>query len=57
MKEELVALSDYDEFTWLATIVGVHGIAGAVRAKYYTDNPEYYLDKKFLFLENSSLRF
>ena len=39
-------LSDYDELTWVATIVGAHGIKGAVKAKYFSDAPEYYLKVK-----------
>ncbi len=35
-------LSDYDELTWVATIVGAHGIKGAVKVKYFSDDPEYY---------------
>ena len=45
--------SDYDDLTWFATIVGVHGIKGAVRVKYFTDNPEYYLSVKLFFLESA----
>ncbi len=26
---------DYDELTWVATIVGAHGIKGAVKVKYW----------------------
>ena len=48
--------SDYDELTWIATIVGAHGIKGAVRAKYFTETPDYYLKEKVLILEkNGSL--
>ena len=45
--------SDYEEFTWIATIVGVRGVIGEVRVKYFTDNPEYYLNTKFFFIENN----
>ena len=45
--------NDYDEHTWIATIVGVHGIKGAVRARYVTDTPDYYLNEKVLFLEKA----
>ena len=45
--------NDYDEHTWIATIVGVHGIKGAVRARYITDTPDYYLKEKVLFLEKT----
>ena len=45
--------SDYDEHTWIASIVGAHGIKGAVRAKYVTDTPDYYLRKKVFFLEKA----
>ena len=44
---------DYDEHTWIATIVGAHGIKGAVRARYVTDTPDYYLKEKALFLEKA----
>ena len=40
---------DYDEHTWIATIIGAHGIKGAVRAKYFTDTPDYYLKSKSFF--------
>ncbi|MBC8259223.1 MAG: 16S rRNA processing protein RimM [SAR324 cluster bacterium] len=42
---------DYDDLTWVATLVGAHGIKGAVRAKYFTDTPEYYLKTKLFYLE------
>ena len=45
--------SDYDDLTWFATIVGAHGIKGAVRVKFFTETPEYYLSVKLFFLENS----
>ena len=45
--------NDYNEHTWIATIVGAHGIKGAVRARYVTDTPDYYLKEKVLFLEKS----
>ena len=45
--------NDYDEHTWIATIVGAHGIKGAVRARYATDVPNYYLKEKVLFLEKA----
>ena len=43
--------NDYDELTWVATIVGAHGIKGAVRVKYFTDTPDYYLNVELFFLE------
>ena len=43
--------NDYDEYTWIATVVGAHGIKGAVRARYVTDTPDYYLKEKVFFLE------
>ena len=43
--------NDYDEHTWIATIVGVHGVKGAVRAKYLTNTPDYYTNEKAFFLE------
>ena len=45
--------NDFDEHTWIATIVGAHGIKGAVRARYITDNHDYYLKEKVLFLEKT----
>ena len=45
--------NDYDEHTWIATIVGAHGIKGAVRARYVTDNPGYYLKVKVFFIEKT----
>ena len=44
---------DYDEHTWIASIVGAHGIKGAVRASYFTDTPDYYLKEKVIFLEKT----
>ena len=46
---------DYKEYTWIATIVGAHGIKGAVRARYLTSNPDYYLKEKALFLEKTGI--
>ena len=42
---------DYDELTWVATIVGPHGINGAVKVKYFTETPDYYLNVEIFFLE------
>ena len=47
--------NDHDEHTWIATIVGAHGIKGAVRARYFTDTPDYYLKKKLFFLEKEGI--
>tara|TARA_B100001540_G_scaffold298515_1_gene302097 strand:- start:155 stop:679 length:525 start_codon:yes stop_codon:yes gene_type:complete len=49
-----MALGDcsYEDYTWIGTIVGVRGIKGEVRVKYYTDHPKYYLSSNVLFLEN-----
>jgi 16S rRNA processing protein RimM len=53
IKAALSNFSDYDDLTWFATIVGAHGIKGAVRVKFFTETPEYYLSVKLFFLENS----
>jgi len=45
--------NDYDGHTWIATIVGAHGIKGAVRARYVTNTPDFYLKEKKLFLEKA----
>ena len=42
--------NDHDEHTWIATIVGAHGIKGAVRASYFTDTPDYYLTVSYTHL-------
>ena len=34
----------YEDYTWIGTIVGVRGIKGEVRGKYYTDHPIYPLE-------------
>ena len=44
---------DYENLTWLATVIGPHGIKGAVKAKVFTDDPDYYLDAKVLTLESN----
>ncbi len=44
--------NDYDELTWVATIVGAHGIKGAVKVKYFTETPDYYLNVGLFILEN-----
>ena len=43
--------NDYDQLTWVATIVGAHGIKGAVKVKYFTETPNYYLNVEHFFLE------
>ena len=45
--------SDFDDLTWFATIVGAHGIKGAVQVKFFTETPEYYLSVKLFYLENA----
>ena len=47
--------NDHDEHTWIATIVGAHGIKGAVRARYVTNTPDYYLKEKLFFLEKEGI--
>ena len=47
--------NDHDEHTWIATIVGAHGIKGAIRARYVTDTPNYYLKEKLFFLEKEGI--
>ncbi len=47
--------NDYDDHTWIATIVGAHGLKGAVRARYVTDTPDYYLKEKVFFLEKEEI--
>ena len=49
----MIDYNNYEEHTWIATIVGAHGIKGAVRASYVTDTPDYYLKEKALFLEKA----
>ena len=44
---------DHNEYTWIASVVGVHGIKGAVKARYVTDTPDYYLKEKVFFLEKA----
>ena len=43
---------DYDDLTWFATILGAHGIKGAVKVKFFTETPEYYLSVKSFLIEN-----
>ena len=47
--------NDHDEHTWIATIVGAHGIKGAVKAKYVSSTPDYYLKEKVFFLEKEGI--
>ena len=47
--------NDHDEHTWIATVVGAHGIKGAIRARYVTDTPDYYLKEKVFFLEKEGI--
>ena len=49
----MIKFRDYDDLTWVATVVGSHGIKGAVRVKFFAETPEYYMCLKFFFLENS----
>ena len=47
--------NDHDGHTWIATVVGAHGIKGAIRARYVTDTPDYYLKEKLFFLEKDEI--
>ena len=47
--------NDHDEHTWIATVVGAHGIKGAVKARYVTDTPDYYLNEEVFFLEKEGI--
>ena len=51
----MIDYNDYDEHTWVATIVGAHGIKGAVKARYFTNTPGYYLKEKVFFLEKAGI--
>jgi len=44
-------LRDYDELTWLGTVIGAHGLRGELKVAPLTDDPEYYLDLEGVFLE------
>ena len=55
IKADITYYIDYDEHTWIATIVGAHGIKGAIKAKYVTNTPDYYLKEKELFLEKAGI--
>ncbi len=47
--------NDHDKHTWIATIVGAHGIKGAVKARYFSNTPDFYLEKKKFFLEKDEV--
>ena len=47
--------NDHDGHTWIATVVGAHGIKGAVKAKYVSSTPDYYLKEKVFFLEKEGI--
>ena len=47
--------NDHNKHTWIATIVGAHGIKGAIKARYVTNAPEYYLEKKTFFIEKDEI--
>ncbi len=49
--------SDYEEFTWIATIIGVRGVRGEVRVKYFTNYPEFYLNTKLFYIETKKKLF
>ena len=55
IKAEMTDYSDYNELTWIATIVGAHGIKGAIKARYVTNTPDYYLEEKVLHLEKDGI--
>ncbi len=44
-------LRDYDELTWLGTVIAAHGLRGELKVAPLTDDPEYYLDLDGVFLE------
>lgn len=45
---------DYDDFTWLGTIVSVHGIHGEIKVFPHTNFPDYYLNLNSVYLEKKS---
>ena len=47
--------NDHDGHTWIATVVGAHGIKGAVKARYVSSTPDYYLKEKVFFLEKEGI--
>ena len=51
-------MTDYnahDGHTWIATVVGAHGRKGAVKARYVSSTPDYYLKEKVFFLEKEGI--
>jgi 16S rRNA processing protein RimM len=44
---------DYEGFTWIGTIVNVHGIQGELKIQPHTDTPQYYLEVERLFMEDA----
>ncbi len=45
--------NEYDEYTWIGTIVNCHGIQGELKINPLTDTPEYYLETTHFFIEQS----
>ena len=53
LKHKAQNAPDYEDFTWIGTIVNVHGIQGELKIQPYTDTPQYYLGVKCLFMEEA----
>ncbi|MBF0289518.1 MAG: 16S rRNA processing protein RimM [SAR324 cluster bacterium] len=44
---------EYNDYTWIGTIVNCHGIQGEVKINPLTDTPEYYLKTTCFFIEQA----
>ena len=48
---------DYEDLTWIGTIIGPYGTKGALKVKPETDTPKYYVKiKKIILEENTNLK-
>lgn len=45
------SLIDHPDYTWIGTVVGVHGVRGELKVNPLTDTPEYYQSIKEVFVE------
>ncbi len=52
-KHETLNTSDFEDFTWIGTIVKVHGIRGELKIQPHTDTPQFYLDVERFFMEEA----
>ncbi len=53
-KSKNETITDYKDYTWVGTVVNVHGIRGELKILPITNTPEYYLETDCFYIEKNN---